>query len=147
VAENANREPVSGPPDTPTPGNTSFDRRQERVLDDVTKHIGAFLEWDNGINILLKDLLAVVVDEAKRSPGSVFSEKSNIDSLINAIKSSKGGGGISGGDVVGGGVSLSDIADFITKIGEHAEHEKDMFLKLIFMVVCNCDCVCNCLCK
>ena len=147
--ENVNkntRTPDTKTADTKT--NEQFEQKKRDALEVFLAESVNFVKLDNRINLLLEELLGSVVEEVKRDPGSVLSGKGdNMDfsALIQALKA-KSEGGISGGDIVGGAVSLGDIADFIGKLGGLIESEKKFFLKIIFLIFCNCDCVCKCLC-
>jgi hypothetical protein len=123
-----------------------FEQKKQQALEFLLDESRRFVKWDGDVNDLFKDLLAAIVGEVKKDPSAVFAGKGDLEALVNALKtSSKGGSNVSGGDIVGG-LSLGDIADFIGKLGSLIESEKKFFLKIIFLIFCNCDCVCKCLC-
>jgi hypothetical protein len=124
------------------------DRKKEEALDQVFKAGMRLLATDELIFKYFAELLGAVVGKVKEDPGVVFTGRSdNISDLVSALKAAKPEGGVGGGDIVGGaGPSLSDIADFIKAIGDHAEAEKKLLAKLIFAAICGCDCVCKCIC-
>ncbi len=124
------------------------DRKREEALDQVFNRGMALLDTDIRLFNHFEQLLGVVVGKIKEDPGVIFTTRTdNFSDLVSALKATKTEGGVRGGDIVGGaGPSLSDIADFIKAIGDHAEAEKKLLAKLIFSVICGCDCVCKCIC-
>jgi len=123
-------------------------RKKEEAVDQVFKAGMKLLATDDIIFGHFAELLGVVVGKIKADPDVIFTGRTdNISDLVNALKATKPEGGVRGGDIVGGaGPSLSDIADFIKAIGDHAEAEKKLLAKLIFAAICGCDCVCKCIC-
>lgn len=127
--------------------NHRLEQKKQEALETLLAESLQFVNNDNGVIRLAKDLFETVVTEAKRNPASLFSSKSdNMDAILSALKNRPpAGSGVSGGDIVGGG-PFSDIIDFISALGSLIADEKKFFLKIIFLIFCGCDCVCKCLC-
>ncbi len=97
-----------------------------------------FVQTDNEINVLLKDLLGAVVAEVKRNPEAAFSGNSDINALVSALKAkAEGAGDVSGGDLAGAGV-IGDIIDLVAGLVGVLKDEKEFFWKIIHLIWCGC---------
>lgn len=145
MAENIRDNSLPGQPKS----ETSFEQKKQKALEGLLEASMRFVNFDGDLNDLVKDMTATIATEIKRDPSVLFSTKGdNMEALLSALKS-KGGSGVSGGDIFGGS-PLSDLMDFIKGIGELAKDEKEFFLKIIFLIFCGdkaCECLCKCLCK
>ena len=115
-----------------------FEQRKNEALAILLEESVRFVKTDGDVNDLLKELLAAIVEQAKKNPGALFSSRGDIDELVSALKArGEGGTGVSGGDIVGEGI-LDDIANFILKLGDIFNKEKDFFLQIIKLIICGC---------
>lgn len=102
----------------------------------------AFAKIDNAINTGLKDLLENLVEYVKKNPNAFDSGSSDIQNIMTMLdaksSSSSSSSDTKGGDIIGGGVSLQDVADFIKSIAGFIKDEKDFFLQIIKWIICGC---------
>ena len=100
-----------------------------------------FVKWDGDINDIVKDMLATVAAEIKRNPTI----------LVAATPGTTTGSAFEGSAEAKFALPnpFRDVIDFIKQIGELAKDEKNFFLKLIFLALCDnaCECLCKCICN
>jgi hypothetical protein len=134
MAENIGKD--TGPAE-PKPVD-QFEQKKQQALESFLEESVGFVRFDNRMNGLLEQLLATVVKQVKDDPGAAFSDRGNMDALINALKSrSEGGSGLSGGDIIGG-APIDDVIALIKEIASVMKDEKDFFMKIIQLIFCGC---------
>ena len=116
----------------------AYEKKKNEIKLALFSEALAFTKIDNAINTSLKDLLECIVDYIKKNPTAFDSGKGEIQDLITALNAKESSTDIKGGDIIGGGINLQDIADFIKSISGFIKDEKDFFLQIIKWIICGC---------
>ncbi|MBI4539226.1 MAG: hypothetical protein HY704_06945 [Gemmatimonadetes bacterium] len=114
------------------------------ATEELLRKTGEFLAFDSSFNNKLLELLDVLVEAGKKSPGAVFrSDSSNIAEVVDALikKRSEGGSegspGVTGGDVVGADW-IDDLGRIVSALTSVVKEEKAFFLQIIRLIFCGC---------